>query len=90
MVGYIVNVELGVIFHRQVGTSLYLPPPRETRADKKALVLPWFILIDNEWLLRSWANQTHVTSKDIDQLWQLVDTRTAEKLAETCDTGIVG
>src|SRR5688500_4172520 len=90
MVGYIVDVELGVFFHRQIGAPLYLPPPRETRADKKALVLPRFILVDNEWLLGSWADQTHVAPQDVDQLWQLVDTGTAEKLAETCDTWIVG
>ena len=46
-------------------------------------------LFNELWTLRTRTDQAHIPSQNIEKLWQLIDTRLADKPSDRCDTRIV-
>jgi hypothetical protein len=82
-----VHRDAGAIIH--VASAAYLPDARQTWLDRKIAGNAMAIarnLSFNDW---AWTYDTHLASQHIDELGQFIETRAAQKAAESRDTRIV-
>src|SRR5712692_6779812 len=79
----VVQIEANHVFERDLAPSADLPEAGHPGHRLKSAELPLLVLVDLGWERRSWADQTHVTAQDVEQLRQLIETEAAKEAAHT-------
>jgi hypothetical protein len=86
---YVPNIQFEFLIPAQIVPSINLRPPSDTRLDFVPSILE--IVVSGQILgqERSWPYKAHVALEDIQKLWQLVQTESAEEFPESCEPQII-
>src|SRR5690349_2345273 len=74
--------------HRLVASPAHLPPACKTGWYRKTFSLPGLVFLHQVWHFRARPHEAHVTTHDVDELWQFIQAESSQKATNTCNTGV--